>query len=71
MINRWFATTLFDDSPSANAKSCHGRSAQYANTGYGMPSDGIFPKWLKTTVNTIIVKNGWMTAHATPSAVCL
>ena len=58
MSSRWFATTLLLDSVRANAKSCHGSRAQYANTGYGNPSDGSFASRPKTTLNTIIVKNG-------------
>src|SRR5207247_1369418 len=36
------ATKLSADCVSTWAKSCHGRSAQYAKSGYGMPADGSF-----------------------------
>src|SRR5215213_4536998 len=33
------STRLLLDCVSANANNCHGSSAQYANTGYGTPSE--------------------------------
>ena len=71
VMSRWLATTLLLDSVSANANSCHGSSAQNANTGYGTPSDGMRASRPKKIVNTTIVVSGCRIAHAAPSAVCL
>jgi hypothetical protein len=40
-------------------------------SGYGREPVEIFPKRLKTKVKTIIVRNGWRSAHAAPRTVCL
>ena len=65
------STRLFEDCDSPLAKNVHGTSAAYAKIGYGIPSDGIFASLPKNSEKTTIVKNGWMIAHAAPSAVCL
>ena len=39
--------------------------------GYGIPFDGKFANFPKTSVNTTIVRNGWRIAHGTPIDVCL
>jgi hypothetical protein len=42
-----------------------------AKSEYGTPSEGIPANLLKKNVKTIIIVSGWITAHKTPSAVCL
>ncbi len=44
VMRLWLLTRLLLDSASAWAKSYQGTSAQYVTTGYGIPSDGIFPR---------------------------
>src|SRR6185369_11214596 len=65
------STTLFDACARPLAKNVQGTSAVKANSGYGTPSDGTFARCPKKRLNTTIVLSGWMTAQATPSAVCL
>ncbi len=71
LIRLALPTRLLDAALSALAKKPHGSSAAYVNSGYGMPSDGIFASVPKNTLKATMVRRGWMMAQAAPSAVCL
>src|SRR5438105_3499309 len=64
-------TRLFDDWVTAYEKNVQGTRAQYANSGYGTPSDGILANLPKTTVKRIMVMTGCRIAHDAPKNVCL
>lgn len=71
VMSRCSATRLLLDWVRALTNNCHGSRAARTNRAYGLPSDGSFPSLPKKTVNTPMVNSGWMTAQATPRAVCL
>ena len=53
------------------ANSVHGTRPAKANKGYGTPSGATPFSRPRNSVNTTISRNGWMTAHSAPNAVCL
>jgi hypothetical protein len=71
VIRSGVATRLFAAAVSEFAKNVHGRSAAYAKSGYGTPSEGMPAKRPKKRLKTTIVMNGWMIAQDAPKAVCL
>lgn len=53
-----FPTRQFPADDNAPVKYVQGTSAEYENTGYGIPSLGILANLPKNMVNTTIEKNG-------------
>src|SRR3954464_8991240 len=64
-------TRLLEDCVSPKEKKVHGTSPAMANSGYGMPSEGILASRPKNKLNTSMVKTGCKIPHAAPNAVCL
>src|SRR6476620_3871458 len=64
-------TRLVLESATPAAKNVHGKRAEKVKIWYGTPFDGKLPNFPKTRLKTTIVRNGWITAQATPIEVCL
>lgn len=52
-------------------KNTHGSNAPYENSGYGIPSLGVFAMYENTTVNTMTFATGCRINHVIPKADCL
>jgi hypothetical protein len=71
VTRRAFVTRLIPEKLREVAKNVQSTNAEYENTGYGIPSDGIFANRPKNSVNMSIVAKGCRIAQDAPRTVCL
>src|SRR5579862_4993682 len=62
---------LLPTCPSVTEKYIHRTSAEYENSGYGIPLLGIPASLPKKNEKMSMVKRGCSTAHVAPRAACL